>query len=228
MAVLFQMFHVGIIRNRISKNLMSVSLQVTVNCLCHGSSVKTQRIKEEQLETKPQHKTSVSALSRSPHSARTDGGQTSILESHERDKICSRYNVGLDQQGNKFDPLQFLATSLKPSIQIWRLAGCLLHSVWEHPQPPSLRWWCMSVSPLMPAHNNPRDKARRVWRNTNTTTMALLSIKPAQIHPFIREPICDLLPERRCPHADGCWGEIRLMAINGEEGNTDEAFHPAR
>lgn len=33
MAVLFQMFHLGIIRNRISKNLMSVSLQVTVNCL---------------------------------------------------------------------------------------------------------------------------------------------------------------------------------------------------
>lgn len=49
-AVLFQMFHVGIIRNRISKNLMSVSLQVTVNCLCHGSSVKTQRIIEEQLQ----------------------------------------------------------------------------------------------------------------------------------------------------------------------------------
>lgn len=50
MAVLFQMFQVGIIRNRISKNLMSVSLQVTVNCLCHGSSVKTQRIIEEQLQ----------------------------------------------------------------------------------------------------------------------------------------------------------------------------------
>lgn len=59
MAVLFQMFHVGIIRNRISKNLMSVSLQVTVNCLCHGSSVKTQHIKEEQLDTEQLHKTSV-------------------------------------------------------------------------------------------------------------------------------------------------------------------------
>lgn len=67
MAVLFQMFHVGIIRNRISKNLMSVSLQVTVNCLCHGSSVKTQHIKEEQLDTKQLHKTSVSALSSDHH-----------------------------------------------------------------------------------------------------------------------------------------------------------------
>lgn len=35
---------------------MSVSLQVTVNCLCHGSSVKTQHIKEEQLDTKQLHK----------------------------------------------------------------------------------------------------------------------------------------------------------------------------
>lgn len=48
MAVLLQMFHVGIISNRISKNLMSVSLQVTVNCLRHCSSVKTQHIKKEQ------------------------------------------------------------------------------------------------------------------------------------------------------------------------------------
>lgn len=45
MAVLFQMFQEGIIRNRISKILMPVSLQVTANCLCHGSSVKTIRHK---------------------------------------------------------------------------------------------------------------------------------------------------------------------------------------
>lgn len=76
MAVLFQMFHVGIIRNRISKKLMSVSLQVTVNCLCHGSSVKTQHIKEEQLDTKQLHETSVSVLSRSSYSMKTYRGQT--------------------------------------------------------------------------------------------------------------------------------------------------------
>lgn len=64
MAVLFQMFHVGIIRNRISKILMSVSLQVTLNCLCHGSSVRTQHISEEQLDTKQLHETSVAALPR--------------------------------------------------------------------------------------------------------------------------------------------------------------------
>ena len=59
MAVLFQMFHVGIIRNGISKKLMSVSLQVTVNCLCHGSSVEAQRMNEEQLDAERPHKTSV-------------------------------------------------------------------------------------------------------------------------------------------------------------------------
>lgn len=50
MAVLFQMMHAGIIRNRISKNLMCVSLQVTVNRLGHGSSVKRQHIKEDPLK----------------------------------------------------------------------------------------------------------------------------------------------------------------------------------
>lgn len=65
MAVFFQMFHVGIIRNRISKILMSVSLQVTLNCLCHGSSVRTQHISKEQLDMKQLYKTSVAALSRS-------------------------------------------------------------------------------------------------------------------------------------------------------------------
>lgn len=50
MAVLFQMFHVGIIRIRRSNVLIPVSLQVTLNGLCHGSSVKTPHMNKEQLD----------------------------------------------------------------------------------------------------------------------------------------------------------------------------------
>lgn len=128
MAVLFQMFHVGIIRNRISKNLMSVSLQVTVNCLCHGSSVKTQHI-NEQLDTKQLHKISLSALI-IQHENLQGSNINFRISSQYIQHIMNRtkfavITICFDQQGNKFDPLQF----------------CYFYKVWVQ-----ISWFSQDVS----------------------------------------------------------------------------------
>lgn len=215
MAVLFQMFHGGIIRNRISKILMSVSLQVTLNCLCHGSSVRTQHISEEQLDTKQLHETSVAVL---PRSARKPSGVKHKFQNLIRFDTWWTGTICLDQRGNKFGYFYRASIRISWSSQDVFFTAC--ENALSHHRCRGDIWgsnhWCWPI--IIPGQSPECLEKHKYYHHGFT-------FNQAGPDSFIHQPISDLLLELRCPHLDGCWGEIRLMAINGEDGNSDEAFH---
>lgn len=201
MAVLFQMFHVGVIRIRISNVLIPVSLQVTLNDLCHGSSVKTPHMNKEQLDANNGMKQLL---------------QLSQDQAKNKRQSLRRFGLSQTSQEGKFWQIYLESPS--------RCAD--LHRTWERPEPPWLLRWYMGFKPLMLAHNNPETKLRVKHKHHLHGFFFFFS----QYSPdsFIPQRISDLLLELRCPHLDGCWGEIRLMAINSKEANSDGAFHVLR
>lgn len=131
-------------------------------------------------------------------------------------------NIRLDQQGNKFDPLQF-CYFYRASVQIsWSsqdvsFTACentlSLHhwrgDIWGS------NHWCRPI--VIPAQSWECLEKHKYYHHGFT-------FNKAGPDSFIHQPISDLLLELRYPHLDGCWGGIRLMAINSEDGNTDEIF----
>lgn len=135
-------------------------------------------------------------------------------------------NIRLHQQGNKVDRLQ-VCYFYRGLIQIAWSSQDVFFTACENALSHHPRWadvwgsdhWCWLI--IIPGQSWECLDEPKYYHHDFT-------FNRAGTDSSIHQPISDLLLDLRYPHLDGCWGEIRLMAINSKDGNSDEAFHLSR